>query len=145
MRKKQTPDLPIRATKDTWPILGYLFEPAICLLDEFREDNESPAAGHVAFYRQFKERMAKGKRIACTRTDSASYQAEFINELEEDKVLWTITADQDAAVQEIIRNMPEEAWREPEKGCGYEFAEAVHAMKKTKASFRLVIKREMRT
>ncbi len=88
--------------------------------------------------------QSKGKRIARTRADSASYQAEFINELEEDKVLWTITADKDAAVQGLIKTMPEEAWREPKKGCGYELAEAVHTMNKTKASFRLVIKRELR-
>ena len=65
----------------------------------------------MVFYRQCKERMPKGKRIVRTRADSASYQAEFINELEEDKVLWTITADQDAAVQALIRTMPAEAWR----------------------------------
>lgn len=133
-----------KGNKGYMPMLGFLFEPALCLLDEFREGNESPASGHVAFYRQCKERMPDGKRIARARADSASYQAEFINELEEDKVLWTITADQDAAVQELIRTMPEEAWREPEKGCGYELAEAVHTMNKTKAAFRLVIKRELR-
>lgn len=133
-----------KGDKGYMPMLGFLFEPAICLLDEFREGNESPAAGHVAFYRRCKECLSKGKRIARTRADSASYQAEFINELEEDKVLWTITADQDAAVQGLIKTMPEEAWREPKKGCGYELAEAVHTMNKTKASFRLVIKRELR-
>jgi len=36
--------------KGYMPMLGYLFEPGICLLDEFREGNESPGAGHVAFY-----------------------------------------------------------------------------------------------
>jgi hypothetical protein len=130
-----------KGDKGYMPMLGFLFEPAICLLDEFREGNESPAAGHVAFYRQCKARMPPGKRIARARADSASYQSDLINEFEEDKVLWTITADQDAAVQELIRTMPEEAWKEPEQGCGYELAEAVHTMNKTKASFRLVIKR----
>jgi len=130
--------------KGYMPMLGFLFEPALCLVDEFREGNESPAAGHVAFYRGCKERMPNGKRIARVRTDSASYQAEFINELEEDKVLWTITAGQDEAVRGLIRTMPLEAWKEPRKGCGYELAEAVHTMNKTKASFRLVIKRELR-
>ena len=135
-----------KGDKGYMPMLGFLFEPAICLLDEFRDGNESPAAGHTAFYRQCKERMPKGKRIARYRADSASYQAELINELEDDsdKVFWTITADQDAAVQAIIRNMPEAEWKEPRPGCGYELAEAVHTMNKTKKSFRLVIKRELR-
>lgn len=35
-----------KAGKGYMPMIGYLFEPAVCLLDEFREGNESPAAGH---------------------------------------------------------------------------------------------------
>jgi hypothetical protein len=41
-----------KGDKGYMPMLGFLFEPAICLFDEFREGNESPAAGHTAFYRQ---------------------------------------------------------------------------------------------
>ncbi|OGW48276.1 MAG: hypothetical protein A2078_03130 [Nitrospirae bacterium GWC2_57_9] len=130
--------------KGYMPMLGYLFEPGICLLDEFREGNESPGAGHVAFYLDCVQRMPVGKRIARFRADSASYQAELINELEEDDVFWTITADQDAAVSKLIQNIPEEAWRRPYSGCDYELAETVHSMGKTKTSFRLVIKREER-
>jgi len=133
-----------KGDKGYMPMLGFLFEPAICLFDEFREGNESPAAGHRAFYRQCKARMLKGKWIARFRADSASYQADLINELEKDNVFWTITADQDVAVQAIIKNMPEDEWKEPRKGCEYELAEAVHTMNKTKKSFRLVIKRELR-
>jgi hypothetical protein len=67
-----------------------------------------------------------------------------INNLETDRVLWGITADQDAAVKTIIRDIPEDRWQEPRLGCGYEVAEAVHSMSKSKGSFRLVIKRELR-
>jgi len=88
--------------------------------------------------------MPVGKRIARFRADSAFYQAELINELEEDGVLWTITADQDAAVSKLIRDILEEALRRPYSGCDYELAETVHSMGKTKTSFRLVIKREER-
>jgi hypothetical protein len=133
-----------QGVKGYMPMLGYLFEPGICLLDEFREGNESPGAGHVAFYLQCVERMPKGKRIARFRADSASYQAELINELEEDDVLWTITAGQDSAVQKLIRSIPESAWKAAFPGSGYELAETVHSMGKSKASFRLVIKREER-
>jgi hypothetical protein len=130
--------------KGYMPMLGYLFEPGICLLDEFREGNESPGSGHVAFYLDCVQRMPAGKRIARFRADSASYQAELINELEEDDVLWTITADQDAAVSKLIQAIPEDAWQRPYPGCDYELAETVHSMGKTKTSFRLVIKREER-
>jgi hypothetical protein len=130
--------------KGYMPMLGYLFEPGICLVDEFREGNESPGAGHVAFYLGCVQRMPVGKRIARFRADSASYQAELINELEEDGVLWSITADQDTAVQKAIKDIPEDAWQKPYPGCEYEFAETVHSMEKTKTSFRLVVKREER-
>ncbi len=130
--------------KGYMPMLGYLFESGICVNDEFREGNESPGAGHVAFYLDCVQRMPAGKRIARFRADSASYQAALINELEGDSVLWTITADQDSAVRKLIANIPEAAWQEAFPGAGYELAETVHSMEKTKQSFRLVVKREER-
>ena len=133
-----------QGVKGYMPMLGYLFEPGICLLEQFREGNESPGAGHVAFYFQCVERMPAGKRIARFRADSASYQADLINELEEDDVLWTITADQDSAIQKLIKSIPESSWQEAFPGSGYEIAETVHTMNQTKKSFRLVIKREER-
>jgi len=44
--------------KGYMPMLGFLFETGLCLLDEFREGatsparNESPGSGQVAFYRE---------------------------------------------------------------------------------------------
>jgi len=81
------------------PLLGFLFETPLCLVDEFREGNVSPGAGHLAFYRACKTRLPMGKRLARYRADSASYQTELINTLETDQVQWAITADQDMAVR----------------------------------------------
>jgi hypothetical protein len=142
--EKQDAHFTYQGKKGYMPMLGYLFEPGICLFDEFREGNESPGAGHVAFYRQCRERMPEGKRIANFRADSASYQADLINELEEDHVGWTITADQDVAVQKLIRAISEEQWQRPYPECDYELAETVHTMNQTEKSFRLVVKREER-
>ena len=142
--EKQDAHFTYQGVKGYMPMLGYLFEPGICLLDAFREGNESPGAGHVAFYRQCRERMPAGKRIARFRADSASYQSDVINELEEDRIGWTITADQDSAVQKVIKDIPEDAWQRPYPGCEYELAETVHSMEKTTTSFRLVVKREER-
>ncbi len=57
--------------------------------------------------------MPKGKKIAYTRADSASYQADVINEFEADGVFWTITADQDEAVKAILGDIAETEWKEP--------------------------------
>jgi hypothetical protein len=126
------------------PLLGFLFETPICLVDEFRNGNVSPGAGHLPFYRACQVRMPHGTWIGAYRADSASYQAELLNALEADGVHFAITADQDAAVKGLIRELPEAAWQEPVPGCGYEVAETVHTMNKSTHAFRLIVKRERR-
>ena len=130
--------------KGYMPVLGFLYEVALCIYDEFREGNVSPQSGQKGFYLECKKRMPVGKRIGYYRADSASYQAELFNQLEKDRVTYAITADQDKAVKALIGSIKEEEWKEPVRGCGYELAETVHCMNKTKKAFRLVIKREMR-
>jgi hypothetical protein len=130
--------------KGYMPMLGFLYENPVCLLDEFREGNVSPAFGQKEFYLQCKERMPRGKRIGYYRGDSASYQASLFNQLEEDGVIYGITVDQDKAVKSAIAMIPRGAWKEPVKGCGYELGETVHCMNETKKAFRLVVKREIR-
>lgn len=142
--EKQDAQFTYQGVKGYMPMLGFLFETGICLVDEFREGNESPGSKQVPFYRECKEHMPEGKRIGRYRADSASYQADVINELEKDGVLWTITTDLDSAIKTIARGIPEEAWKEPIRGCGYELAEAVHSMNRSKQSFRLACKRELR-
>lgn len=118
-----------KGNKGYMPMLGFLYEAKVCIYDEFREGNVSPSFGHVEFYRECKKRMPEGKRIARYRADSASYQAALINELETDGVKFTITADMDSAIKGLIAGISEAEWKEPQKGCGYELAEAVHSMK----------------
>jgi len=133
-----------QGVKGYMPMLGFLFETPVCLLEEFREGNVSPSSDTLRFYRHCQQRLPKGKRIASYRADSASYQAELINALESDSVIWAITADQDHAVKEAIENIPETDWEEPTVGCGYEVAETVHTMARTHYAFRLIVKRELR-
>ncbi len=133
-----------KGDKGYMPMLGFLYETKICIYDEFREGNVPPAYEQKEFYIECVKRMPEGKKIKYYRADSASYQAELINQLEEDKVIFAMTADQDKAVKKEIEKIKEEEWKEPERGCGYEVAETVHCMNKTKKSFRLVVKREIR-
>jgi hypothetical protein len=133
-----------QGVKGYMPLLGFLFETPVCLVEEFRDGNVSPGTGHLAFYRACQARLPHGKRIGAYRADSASYQAELINALEADGVRFSITADQDAAVKALLHQLPEAGWTEPVPGCGYELAAAVHTMTRTTAAFRLVLKRERR-
>jgi hypothetical protein len=95
------------------PMLGFLYENAVCLLDEFREGNVAPAFGQKEFYLQCKERPPRGKRIGYYRGDSASYQSSLFNQLEEDGVKYGITVDQDKAVRLVIASIPSGDWKEP--------------------------------
>jgi hypothetical protein len=126
------------------PMVGFLYETPICIYDEFREGNVAPAFGQKEFYLQCKERVPRGKKIGYYRADSASYQSDLFNQLEEDGVKYGITADQDKAVKLAIALIPSEDWEEPVRGCGYEIAETVHCMNGTRKAFRLVVKRERR-
>lgn len=126
------------------PMAGFIYELGLCIYEEFREGNISPAFGHLEFYRQCKARIPKDKKVGYYRADSASYQSGLINVLEDDGVKWDITADLDQAVKELITRIIPEQWKEPYPGCGYEIAETVHCMNNTKKAFRLVIKREIR-
>ena len=130
--------------KGYMPTLGFLYETPVCIYDEFREGNVPPASEQKEFYLECKRRMPVGKRIRNYRADSASYQADLFNQLEEDGVRYAITADQDKAVKSAIALIPRGDWKEPVRGCGYEIAETVHCMNGTKKAFRLVIKREVR-
>ena len=130
--------------KGYMPMLGFLYETPVCLYDEFREGNVPPAYGQKGFYLECKGRMPLGKKIGYYRSDSASYQADLFNQLEEDGVKYAITADQDKAVKSVIALIADEDWKEPVRGCGYELAETVHCMNETKKAFRLVVKREVR-
>jgi hypothetical protein len=87
---------------------------------------------------------ARGQTARPLSSRQCVVPAELINTLETDQVRWAITADQDVAVKAVIAGVPTEAWPEPEPGCGYQAAAAVHTMNQTKAAFRLSIKREER-
>ena len=133
-----------KGNKGYMPVAGFLYETPVCLYDEFREGNVAPAFGQKEFYLQCKQRMPRGKKIAYYRADSASYQAELFNQLEEDGVKYAITADQDKAVKKVIALIDQREWKEPVVGCGYELGETVHCMNETRKAFRLVVKREIR-
>jgi len=119
--------------------LGFLFELGLGLADEFRDGNMPAGAGAVEFLRRCQGEMPQGKRIGYYRSDSASYQARVIDHCFSQGILFTITADQDSAVKEAIRNIPEGEWR-PYWG-DREIAETVHTMGHTREAFRLIVQR----
>lgn len=137
-------DAPGRDTgvRGSMPLLGFLDETPLCLVDELREGNVSPGGLAAGVLPAGSGTDAGGKRLARYRAESASYQAALSNEWEADEGRWASTADQDAVVKALMAGVPAEAWQAPEPGCGEQVADAVHTMHATKAAFRLSLTRE---
>ena len=93
----------------------------------------------MEFLELCRQMMPKGKRIAYYRADSASYQAAVVNRCLADGILFTITADQDSAVKQAIKNIGPGEWKSHERD--REIAETVHTMNGTKEAFRLIVQR----
>jgi hypothetical protein len=76
-------DAPGRDTgvRGSMPLLGFLDETPLCLVDELLEGNVLPGAGQREFSRQGRARMPGDKRPARYRAEGASYQAALSNEM----------------------------------------------------------------
>jgi len=126
--------------KGYMPMIGHLAENGLIVHEEFREDNAAPASHNREFIQACKANMPKGKRITQLRADSATYQANVINDCENDGVVFAIAAKKDEAVSASISAISESAWEPYSDG---EIASTVHCMNDTEA-FRLVVFRKGR-
>src|SRR4030066_566210 len=129
-----------KKVKGYQPILGFLAEDGVCLTHEFREGNVAAQSGAVAFLRRC---LNFCPRIKYFRSDSAFYQAAVIDECEERGIGYTITADQDAGVKEVIKTVRD--WRPLFTAKGEatdrEVGTAIHLLRKSKEPVRLVVQR----
>jgi hypothetical protein len=129
-----------KKVKGYQPILGFLAEDGVCLTHEFREGNVAAQSGAVAFLRRC---LNLCPRIKYFRSDSAFYQAAVIDECEERGIGYTITADQDAGVKEVIKTVRD--WRPLFTAKGEatdrEVGTAIHLLRKAKEPVRLVVQR----
>jgi len=124
--------------KGYMPMIGHLAENALIVHEEFREGNAAPASRNREFIQECKGNMPKGKRITRLRADSATYQANVINDCQRDGVVFAIAAKRDEAVSATIAAIPEPAWEPFSDG---EIASTVHCMNNTEA-FTLVVFRK---
>jgi len=84
------------------------------------------------------------------RSDSAAFNHHVINYCVENGLQFSITADHDPAIMEVIRAIPESDWIEGKNDddgspTGYQVAETVHSLGQTPRAFRLVAKRTRRS
>jgi hypothetical protein len=137
---KEEAEWTYKKVKGYQPILGFLAETGICLTHEFRAGNVAANVRAVKFLKRCRRLCPKIKRV---RSDSAFYQADVINWCETTGLGFTITADQDAGIKEVIKTVRD--WRplRGPKGEGgdREVGTAIHTQQKTREPFRLVVQR----
>jgi hypothetical protein len=129
------------------PMAGFIAEAGSCIGYEFREGNDSPGARNYEFVKgcfEKVERMDRG--IKEVRSDSAAYSGKVMNYVHGKGAWYGITADQDVAVKEGIRNIGKGDWKKLCEEVGFEgsdreYAEFVHTMNTTDHSFRIVVQR----
>ncbi len=92
-------------------LLSYISELALCAASHYRNGNESPQTG-ILEQVETTENLLKslGLKLKYVRSDSAAYQSKVMNFCFEHEILFTITADQDAAVKETIATIKEKDW-----------------------------------
>ena len=138
--EKKEAEMTYKGLRGYQPQLGYLAEDGICLTHEFRAGNVPAQSGALRFLRRCRRLCPKIKRL---RSDSAFYQVNVVNWCEKDAVGFTITADQDVSIKEVIRTVRD--WgplpAEDGKPTDREVGTAVHLMGGAKHPFRLVIQR----
>lgn len=128
------------------PLLAWIAEANVWLTGVFRPGNASPQSHLVPLLKRCERLLPAGTKLR-VRSDSAGYQIKLVKRCHEAGHLFTITADQDAAVQASIASIPPSHWRLVKKERDvFLMAETVHALgnhEKTLPAFRLVVTRKI--
>jgi len=134
---KEEAQITYKGEKGYQPQMGFLSEPGLIVEDEFREGNIPAGANAVMFLKKCFSALPAGKSISYLRSDSAFYQAGVINLCMEEKVFYTITADQDKGVKEAIKTIKDWQLYQDDR----EIGETIHTMNGTKEAFKLIVLR----
>lgn len=133
--EKEAAQFTYKGEQGYMPMIGHLAEAGVIIHDDFREGNIAPATQNLEFIKACEARMPHGHRIANVRLDSAGYQADIFNYLEETGKTFAIGGRLDKPTQQAIADIPEQAWKHyPD--CAV--AETLHSMGETKKAFRLI-------
>jgi hypothetical protein len=141
--EKREAQMTYKGYKGYHPLLAALKELPLLLHWWFREGGAGAGSEALEFLKQSLNVMPKGKRIKHLSSDSAFYQAKVINFCRDNKISFTIGADQDSAVKQSLQGIAQQDWQPLRDREGVmsdrEVAETLHCMNKTKDAFRLVV------
>jgi hypothetical protein len=145
--KKQCADMTYLGHRAFQALLSFIAELDLCVACDYRQGSV-PAGSGVKKQLLATHRLLKscGKRLSYLRSDSAGYMADVINTCNELGVLFTITADQDAAVVKIIKRLSRQGgwkrlFRPDGKATDRWYKTATHCMEETDKAFTLIVLR----
>jgi hypothetical protein len=145
--KKQCADMTYLGHRAFQALLSFIAELDLCVACDYRQGSV-PAGSGVKKQLLATHRLLKscGKRLAYLRSDSAGYTAEVINTCNDLGVTFAITADQDAAVVKIIKNLKRRGgwkrlFRPDGKATDRWYKTAIHCMEETEKAFTLIVLR----
>jgi hypothetical protein len=129
------------------PLLGGSTELGLIVGSRFQPGNSSPQSNLASFIDQCCKSLPG--RFTTVRSDSAGYNREVVNYCLDNQLFFSITADHDTAVMNMIHSLPESEWIAGVSADGtpapYHVAEFVHRFEHYRnESFRLVAKRSER-
>lgn len=123
------------------PLFAFLHETKTVLRTEFRPGNAQPGANALGFLKKCLKALPTTTKEIFLRSDSAWYQAEVLDHCQKNGVKFSITADRDEAVMQLIRSLPEDAWSPFQDE---EIAQTVHTLNDSEYAYRLIILRRLK-
>ena len=129
-------------------MLAWLAEPNLFLAGLFRPGNASPQSHILSLLRSSLRWLPQGAKLRL-RADSAAYQIKILQYCVDRGIEFTIGADLDCSVQEVIEKIPDNKWQLVVRGEDtFLLAETVHApgqvnQRKNLPAFRLIVTRRL--
>ena len=135
------------------PMLAFWEELGVVVHDDFRNGNASPGSEALAFLQETLAQLPREVTAVKVRSDSAWYQANFLDFCEEQGYGFCIGADRDEAVQQAMMTIEDGAWQRinvaPDPGDTEEYvrewaAQTVHTLNHGEHAYRLIVIRKER-
>jgi hypothetical protein len=129
------------------PLLAWIAEADVFIAGLFRDGNSSPQSHILRLLNYCRQKISPDNQLRF-RSDSAGYQLAIMEYCHRNGVDFTISADLDVSVRDVIANIPGKDWRLVVYGHDvFLMAETVHApgsgSKQQLPAFRLIVTRKL--
>lgn len=135
-----------------FPMVAFWSETGMVVHEELRQGNASPQSDAVAFLEQAVAQLPEGLDRVCVRSDSAWYQASFLDYCHEHGYGFAVTADLGEAVKGALLEARDTPWVAPDIPADAEgdetprqwACESLHKLNASRHTYRLVLLRRER-